>query len=283
MILLILRSLTEDFRPKVIAITESKDMDSIPDDELVGFLQSYELDLPKTNKSKSMALMLVDDVDDNGFDDELSSIEIAYLAKNFRKFLRNNNGRTRSKNNVEPKNSKKNETTKTNNTEKSKEKVSQSSSNSLGQQCFGCQGYSHVKSECPTFLRTKGKAMTVTLSDGEVSDYKSGSDEDGNFFAFTTIAVVNESDSVEENPSDGELSESAGLQEAYNKLCKVATKDAMSVDLGLKKIVILEQEKKNLLLNLFDANELVNKVKAKNIKLVEKNKKLELELSVARE
>ena len=283
MILLILRSLTEDFRPKVIAITESKDMDSIPDDELVGFLQSYELDLPKTNKSKSMALMLVDDVDDNGFDDELSSIEIAYLAKNFRKFLRNNNGRTRSKNNVEPKNSKKNETTKTNNTEKSKEKVSQSSSNSLSQQCFGCQGYSHVKSECPTFLRTKGKAMTVTLSDGEVSDYKSGSDEDGNFFAFATIAVVNESDSVEENPSDGELSESAGLQEAYNKLCKVATKDAMSVDLGLKKIVILEQEKKNLLLNLFDANELVNKVKAKNIKLVEKNKNLELELSVARE
>ena len=283
MILLILRSLTEDFRPKVTAITESKDVDSIPVDKLVGSLQSYELDLPKTNKSKSVALMLVDDVDDNGFDDELSSIEIAYLAKNFRKFLRNNNRRTRSKNNVEPKNSKKNETTKTNNTEKSKEKVSQSSSNSLGQQCFGCQGYSHVKSECPTFLRTKGKAMTVTLSDGEVSDYKSGSDEDGNFFAFTTIAVVNESDSVEENPSDGELSESADLQEAYNKLCKVATKDAMSVDLGLKKIVILEQEKKNLLLNLFDANELVNKVKAKNIKLVEKNKNLELELSVARE
>ena len=283
MILLILRSLTEDFRPKVTAVTESKDMDSIPDDELLGFLQSYELDLPKTNKSKSVALLLVDDVDDNGFDDELSSIEIAYLAKNFRKFLRNNNRRTRSKNNVEPKNSKKNETTKTNNTEKSKEKVSQSSSNSLGQQCFGCQGYSHVKSECPTFFRTKGKAMTVTLSDGEVSDYNSGSDEDGNFFAFTTIAVVNESDSVEENPSDGELSESADLQEAYNKLCKVATKDAMSVDLGLKKIVILEQEKKNLLLNLFDANELVNKVKAKNIKLVEKNKNLELELSVARE
>ena len=132
-------------------------------------------------------------------------------------------------------------------------------------------------------MRTKDKAMAITLSDGEVSDYNSGSDEDGNFFAFTTIAVVNESDSVEENPSDGELSESADLQEAYNKLCKVATKDAMSVDLGLKKIVILEQEKKNLLLNLFDANELVNKVKAKNIKLVEKNKNLELELSVARE
>ena len=38
-----------------------------------------------------MALKSVDDVDGNGFDDELSSIEIAYLAKNFRNFLRNNN------------------------------------------------------------------------------------------------------------------------------------------------------------------------------------------------
>ena len=73
----ILRSLTEDFR----AITESKDVDSIPIDKLVGSLQSYKLDLPKTNKSKSMALKLVDDVEVGGFNDELSITEIAYLAK----------------------------------------------------------------------------------------------------------------------------------------------------------------------------------------------------------
>ena len=46
----ILRSLIEDFRPKVITITESKDVDSIHIDELVGSLQSYKLDLPKTIK-----------------------------------------------------------------------------------------------------------------------------------------------------------------------------------------------------------------------------------------
>ena len=93
----ILRSLIEDFRPKVTAIIESKDVDSIPIDELVESLQSYELNLPKTNKSKSMALKSVDDVDGNGFDDELSSTEIAYLANNFKKFLRNNNRRARGK------------------------------------------------------------------------------------------------------------------------------------------------------------------------------------------
>ena len=65
---------------------------------------------------------------------------------------------------------KKNDTAKNNNAEKLKEKVGQSSNNSLGQQCYGCQGYGHLKSKCPTFLRSKGKAMAVTLSDDEVSN-----------------------------------------------------------------------------------------------------------------
>ena len=74
----------------------------------------------------------------------------------------------------------------------------------MGQQCFGCQGYGHVKSKCPTFLRSKGKAMAVTLSDDEVSDNESGSDKDGNFITFTATVVVNESVAVEENPFDRE-------------------------------------------------------------------------------
>ena len=78
--------------------------------------------------------------------------------------------------------------------------------------------------------------MAVTLSDGEVCDDVSKCDEDENFIAFTATAVVNESRSAKENPSDGEFSKDADLQEAYNKLCKVAAKDAMNVELGLKKI-----------------------------------------------
>ena len=132
----ILRSLTEDFRPKVTAIIESKDVDSIPIDELEGSLQSYELDLPKTSKSKSMALKLVDDVDVGGFDDELSATEIACLAKNFRNFLRNNNRRARGTNTAKPRNFRKNDPTKVNNTEKPRKKVGQSSNNSIGPQCF---------------------------------------------------------------------------------------------------------------------------------------------------
>ena len=104
----------------------------------------------------------------------------------------------------------------------------------------------------------------------------------GNIIAFTATAVVNESISAEENPSSGELSEDADLQEAYNKLCKVAAKDAMNVELGLKKIESLELEKKNLLIKLFDANDLLNNIKTENMLLLDKVKSLELDLSVAR-
>ena len=119
----ILKSLTENFRPKVTVITDSKDVNSNPVDELVGSLQSYELDLPKISKSKSITLKSVDDVKVGGFDDELSATEIAYLAKNFRNILRNNNRKARGTNTAEPRNFKKNDPTKVNNNDKPREKV----------------------------------------------------------------------------------------------------------------------------------------------------------------
>ena len=83
--------------------------------------------------------------------------------------------------------------------------------------------------------------------------------------AFIAIAIVSEIETTDDYPSDGELSKNIDLQEAYNKLCKIVAKDVMSVELGLKKINTLEQEKKNLLVKLFDANELLNFVKIENM------------------
>ena len=88
-----------------------------------------------------MALKSVDNVKVGGFDDELSATEIAYLAKNFRNFLRNNNRKARGANTAEPINFRKNDPTKVNNNDIPREKVGQSSNNSMGPQCFECQGY----------------------------------------------------------------------------------------------------------------------------------------------
>ena len=158
-----------------------------------------------------MALKSVDDVEVGGFDDELSATEIAYLAKNFRNFLRNNNRKARCANTAEPRNFRKNDPTKVNNNDKPRKKVGQSSNNSMGPQCFRCQGYGHMKSECPTYLKSKGKAMVITLSNGEISDDESECDEDGNFITFTAPIVASESISAEENSSNGELFEDADL------------------------------------------------------------------------
>ena len=59
-----------------------------------------------------------------------------------------------------------------------------------------------MKFECHTFLISKGKVMAITFSNCEVSDHEFGSDEDGNFFAFTATAIIDESVLVEENLSN---------------------------------------------------------------------------------
>ena len=56
--------------------------------------------------------------------------------------------------------------------------------------------------------------MTVTLSDDEVSDHESGSNEDGNFITFIATTIVDENVVIDENPSNGEFSKNDDLQEA---------------------------------------------------------------------
>ena len=56
----------------------------------------------------------------------------------------------------------------------------------------------------------------------------------------------------------------------------------MNVEFSLKKIESLKLDKKNLLVKLFDANELLNNVKTENMLLLDKVKSLELDLSVVR-
>ena len=75
--------------------------------------------------------------------------------------------------------------------------------------------------------------MAVTLCDDEGSNQDSDSDQEGKFTAFTATTVIDETIDVKvESPLDEKLFENVELQEAYNKLCKIAAKDAMTVDLS---------------------------------------------------
>ena len=78
-----MRSLPESFRVKVTAIEESKDLNEIKIQELIGSLQIYELGLPSHKSSKSLDLKTITERMDNSFEEDDVEKEIAFLAKNF--------------------------------------------------------------------------------------------------------------------------------------------------------------------------------------------------------
>ena len=90
-----LRSLLERFYAKITAIEESKDIDKIPLIELVGNLQTYELGLSrigKLEKGKSMALKAKSSDTDESSNDENFKMK-SYITRQFKKFMKNANGR----------------------------------------------------------------------------------------------------------------------------------------------------------------------------------------------
>ena len=91
----VLRSLLERFHAKIMAIEESKDVDKIPLTELVGNLQTYKLGLTrigKLSKGKSMVLKAKSSDVEESFDDEDSKMK-SYITRQFKKFMKNANGK----------------------------------------------------------------------------------------------------------------------------------------------------------------------------------------------
>ena len=87
----ILRSLPKSFQAKATAIEECKDLDEIKIQELIGSLQTYELGLPFHKSSKSLALKTINErMDDSSEEDDVEK-EVAFLVKNFWKFLKMKN------------------------------------------------------------------------------------------------------------------------------------------------------------------------------------------------
>ena len=188
----IFRSLPESFCAKVIAIEESKDLDDIKVQELIGSLRTYELLLPIQRKSKSLALKTINErleVHDSSNEDVVDK-DVAYLMKNFQKFLKfKNNGKFGDKGKFQSSGREKREF---------KKKDGKESQSTQGVTYFEWNGHGHYKKECPNFLKSKGKVYATTLSDSNSSNFDSeeSCDEEGNYFAFMTIAHVESSDEL---------------------------------------------------------------------------------------
>ena len=140
--------------------------------------------MPTERKSKSLALKTINEKVEahNLLDKDVVDKDVAFLVKNFRKFLKfQNNGKFGDKGKFQS----------SGNEEKEfKRKDGKESQSTQGITCFECNG--HFKKECPNYLKSKGKVYATTLNDSDSSNSDSEESCDGerNYSAFMTIAHV---------------------------------------------------------------------------------------------
>ena len=138
-----LKSLPKRFHAKIMAIEELKDIDKITLTKLVGNLQTYELGLTrigKLGKSKSMALKAKSSDTDESSDNEDSKMK-SYITKQFKKFMKNANGKGFDKDHRQSNSSE----FKSQNKGKKDARNDDQYTVPAGPKCFGCQDFGHMK------------------------------------------------------------------------------------------------------------------------------------------
>ena len=223
-------------------------MDEIKIQELIGSLQTYELGLPSHKPNKSLVLKTITERMDNSTEEDDVEKDVAFLAKNFRKFLKTKNSRKIF--------SKGKFSSSMGDRKEFKKKDGKDSQSPQGIVCFECNGHGHLKKECPNYLRGKGKAYATTLSDSDSSnsDSEASCDEEGNFSAFMTIAHVKslkdlnllvqelgehsdeESMGIVEELDAEEDEDTVGLQKNYNSLLKKSGEYARVAKAAMKRM-----------------------------------------------
>jgi len=150
----ILRSLPERFKIKVTSIEESKDLDSMKIEELVGSLQTYEYSLPLVKKAKGMALKATKSKVASNEDSD-NEEELALITNKINKLMK---------------------------TDKFIEGLRDTLSEAeleedpRGQRCCECSDFGHMRIECANLKQAKGKAYIATLSDESEKEEESPED-----------------------------------------------------------------------------------------------------------
>ena len=156
-----------------------------------------------------------------------------------------------------------------------------------GAKCFKCQGFRHMKQECPIYLKSvgKSKALIATLSDTKPNTESGDSDDEGILNAF--IATVDPTKGSTKNVDEEEdlvdskfekMDDEDDIHTAYEKLYKVLEKHEKLYRLATKKLSDVELDRKELSTKVDKANQTIGALRFENNFLAERNKKLEAEL-----
>ena len=227
----------------------------------------------------------------------------SYITRQFKKFMKNANGKMKSYITRQFKKFMKNANGKDFDKDRRQSNSSQFKSQDKGKKdardggqytvparpkCFGCQGFSHMKQECPTYLKSigKSKALTATLSDTELED-DSDNEDDRILNAFTATVTVNPTGGIVEDVDEEEelveskfekMDEQDDIHTAYAKLYKVSEKHEKMYRLASKKLSDVELEREEFSTKVDEANKTIGALSFENNFLAEKTKKLEAKL-----
>ena len=156
-----------------------------------------------------------------------------------------------------------------------------------GAKCFKCQGFGHMKQECPIYLKSvgKSKALIATLSDTKPNTESGDSDDEGilNAFTATVYPTKGNTENVDEeedlvDSKFEKMDDEDDIHTAYEKLYKVLEKHEKLYRLATKKLSDVELDRKELSTKVDKANQTIGALRFKNNLLVERTKKLEVEL-----
>ena len=193
---------------------------------------------------------------DESSDDEDSKMK-SYITRQFKKFMKDANGKGFDKDRRQSNSSQ------FKSQDKGKKDARDGSQYSVpaGPKCFGCQDFDHMKQECLTYLKSIGKSKTLvaTLSDIELED-DSDNEDDGILNAF--IAIVNLTDGIVEDIVEEEELESKfekmddqdDIHRAYEKLYKLFQKHEKFYRLTTKKLSDVELDREELSTKFDEAN-----------------------------
>ena len=252
--------------------------------ELVGNLQTYELGLArigKTGKGKSMALKAKSSEIDESSDDEDSKMK-SYITRQFKKFMKNINGKGFDKD------CRQSSSSQFKGQDKGKKDAKEGGQYNVpaGPKCFGCQGFGHMKHECFTYLKSigKSKALAATLSDTEPEeDFNNEDDRILNAFTASvdpTEGIVKDVDEEEDlvDSKFEKMDDQDDIHTAYEKLYKLSKKYEKLYRLAIKKLSDVELNREELSTKFDEANQTIGALRFENNFLAEKTKKLEVEL-----
>ncbi|KAK2362046.1 gag-protease polyprotein [Trifolium repens] len=150
----ILRSLPKRFSMKVTAIEESQDLSTMKVDELIVSLQTFEMTFEDRLEKKMKNLAFKSKESQS---EDCLSEAIALLTKKFNNSV--NRVRATWRTNIPDKMSY-NKTQGTSKEETNSEEETE-------KRCYECEGFGHIRIQCPNFLRKQKKGMAAILSDSE--------------------------------------------------------------------------------------------------------------------